>query len=146
MVNGDGGIDSGRFAQQTLARRLVQRRLDQRRNRRKTDASGDEFADGDLIGRIEHGWRRAAGLQGAPRQSKRRKPDQIGRLEGQFAHLCQIEPGRRPIDALRPRQTMGDRNAHIGRTELGHHRAIAEFDQPVDHRLRMDQNVDLVSA
>src|SRR6185437_3077170 len=53
MVNGDGGIDSSRFAQQTLTRRLVQRRFDQRRNRRKTDAAGDEFADGDLIGCVE---------------------------------------------------------------------------------------------
>src|SRR6185437_3077167 len=65
MVNGDGGIDSSRFAQQTLTRRLVQRRFDQRRNRRKTDAAGDEFVDGDLLGCVGPGWRRAAGLNAA---------------------------------------------------------------------------------
>ncbi len=38
---------------------------------------------------------------------------------------------------------MGDRNAHVGRAELRHDRAIAELDQAVHHRLRMDQHVDL---
>ena len=55
----------------------------------------------------------------------------------------EIEPRRRTVDALRPGQAMRDRNAHVGRAELRDHRAVAEFDQAMHHRLRMHQHVDL---
>ena len=55
----------------------------------------------------------------------------------------EIEPLRRPIDPFRPGQTVGDRDAHVGAAELRNERAVAEFDQPVHDRLRMDQDVDL---
>ena len=49
-----------------------------------------------------------------------------------------------PSMRVRPGQAMGDRNAHIGRAELRHDRSIAEFHEPVHHRLRVHQNVNLV--
>ena len=49
-----------------------------------------------------------------------------------------------PVDALRPGQAMGDRRAHVRGAELGHHRAVAEFDHAVDHGLGMHQHVEFV--
>ena len=36
--------------------------------------------------------------------------------------------------------------AHVGRAELGEHRTVAVADHGVDHRLRMDDHLDLVGA
>ena len=54
----------------------------------------------------------------------------------------QIEPRRRRLHAHRPGQTMRDRNTHIGRAKLGDHRAVAELDQPMHDRLRMNDHVE----
>ena len=40
-------------------------------------------------------------------------------------------------------QAICNRDAHVRRTELRNHRAVAEFDQTVDNRLRMDDDVEL---
>src|SRR5581483_3917984 len=55
----------------------------------------------------------------------------------------EIEFRRGSNDSVRPSQTMRNWRAHIGRTELRHHRAIGELDHSMNDRLRMNENVDL---
>ena len=64
------------------------------------------------------------------------KRSEIGRLEVERADRDEIEPlaGRR--HPLRPGERIGDRHPHVGRAQLGEHRAVDIFDQAVDHRLR----------
>ena len=72
------------------------------------------------------------------------KRHRVGLLEGQRRHAGEIEPRRRRRHARRPGQAMGDRDAHVRRAELRDHRPVAEFDQAMDHRLRVDDDVELV--
>ena len=70
----------------------------------------------------------------------------VRRLEGQPADRGEVEARRRRGDALGPAQRIGDRDAHVGLAELGEHRAVAERDQAVHDRFRMDQDLDPVLA
>ena len=54
MVNGQRSIDVGRLRQQPALGGRRQRRFHQRGNRRECEASGDEFADCDLVGDQKH--------------------------------------------------------------------------------------------
>ena len=67
----------------------------------------------------------------------------IRRFERERRDLGKIKPLRRPFDTVRPGQAMRDRHPHVGRRQLRDHRAVAEFDQAVNDRLRVDQHVDL---
>ena len=137
MVNGEGRFDAGRVGQKPTGR--------SRSNVASTSAAiagnempaGDEFRDRDLVGGIEHCRRRPARLHGLARQRQRGKPDGIGRLEGQFAHLRQIEPRRRAVDPLpaRPGNGRSVSACRAGRvapppsrrgTRPGHARPIAD--------------------
>ncbi len=57
---------------------------------------------------------------------------------------AEVEPRGRRADPLRPAQRVGDRDAHVRLAELGQHRAVAERDQAVHDRFRMDQDLDLL--
>jgi hypothetical protein len=37
---------------------------------------------------------------------------------------------------------MGDRNPHVRRAKLGHNRAVAELDEPVDNGLRVNDYIE----
>ncbi len=97
----------------------------------------------DLVGGIEYSGCRPAGLERLAGKLKCRKAREIGLLEGQIGDARQVEARSWAIDALRPGKAVGDRNPHVGGSELSYQRAIAEFDQAVHNRLRMDQHVDL---
>ena len=45
-------------------------------------------------------------------------------------------------DAVGIGEAMGDRRAHVGRRHAGDQRAVDEGDEPVDDRLRMDDDVE----
>ena len=55
-----------------------------------------------------------------------------------------IQPRRDPSRPLGPGQGILDRQLHVRRAQLGHHRAVDEFYQRMDDRLRMDHHVDLL--
>ena len=102
-----------------------------------------EGGDGDLVGGVEHGRRAAAGDAAPARASAgpgKRSGSGASKVSGR--ELREIEPLRRRRHALGPGQRIGDRRAHVGRAELGQHRAVGIVDQAVDDRLRMDQDVD----
>ena len=114
------------------------------RNARKTDATGDKLAYRDLIGGIEHGRRRPARLERAARQRQSRKPGQIGGLKVSSRICARSSRGAGPsIRRGHARQwAIGIRMS--GDTQLRHHRAVAEFDQPVHDRLRVNEHVHLL--
>ena len=67
---------------------------------------------------------------------------EIGLFEGQRRDAGEIEPRRRRPHAHRPGQAMRDRNAHVRRAKLGDDRAVAELDQAVDDRLRVNDHIE----
>ena len=62
MVNGDGGVDRVRLADQPLSLCCTEHRLHKPGNSGKTKPPGHKFGDRDLVGRIKHRRRRAARL------------------------------------------------------------------------------------
>ena len=137
-------------------------------NRRSRSVPG--CAGAGLEGRLDHGgdveeadpagqegarprsrWRRSA--RSAPcrrRRSAWRARRSAGKRTGSGGSKvsrptsAEIEARRRRRHPLRPAQGVGDRDAHVGLAELRQHRAVAERDQAVHDRLRMDQDVDPV--
>ena len=55
-----------------------------------------------------------------------------------------VDPAERRADAVRVAERVADRQAHVGQAELGDRRPVGELDHRVDHRLRMDDHLDLV--
>ena len=74
--------------------------------------------------------------------AERREGLEVGRLEGQRAHLGEVEPRHRHVDALGVVQRVGDRHLHVGVAEVRERRAVAQLDHPVDDRLRVHDDVD----
>ncbi len=54
----------------------------------------------------------------------------------------EVERLDRQLDALAAVQRVGDRDPHVRRPEVREHRAVGELHQPVDQRLRVDDDVD----
>ena len=73
-------------------------------------------ADRDLVGGIEHGRRRRrpSPAPRAPAPAPETAPDRAPRRSGSPT-CARSSRARRPVDALRPGQAMGDRDAHVGR-------------------------------
>ena len=63
--------------------------------------------------------------------------------EGKFRERRQVETLGLERQTVGPRERHLDRNAHVGRTELGHEGAIAELHQRMHHRLRVNHHLDL---
>ena len=84
-----------------------------------------------------------------PVSSARRPSASAGKRSGSGASkvseptLARSSLAAGPSIRRRPGQAMGDRNAHVGRAEMRHHRAVAVFDHAVDDRLRMHQHGEL---
>ncbi len=91
------------------------------------------------VGAVPPARRASASEAAAPENAHR-----IRRLEGQPRDRAEVEARGRGADPLRPAQGVGDRDAHVRPAELGEHRAVAEGDQAVHDRFRMDQDLDLV--
>ena len=62
-------------------------------------------------------------------KAERREALEVGRLEVERADRDEIEPLARRLHPLGPGERIGDRHAHVGRAELGEHRAVDIFDQ-----------------
>ena len=92
----------------------------------EADPAGEERADRDLVGGVQHGRRAAARAQRLARQAQRREARRHPAPRRSAADLAEVERGGRRRDALRPAQRVGDRRAHVGLAELGQHRAVAD--------------------
>ena len=69
MVNGEGRLDRGRSANRPRLSAASSVASTSAGIAREPNAPGNEFADRDLVGGVEHGRRRAAGGQRLPRQA-----------------------------------------------------------------------------
>ena len=104
---------------------------------RKAEPAFKERCDRYLVGGVEDGRLRAARGQ-APARARpsagKRSRSGASKASAPIATRSSRCAGRR--HPLGPGQGMGDRHPHVGRAELGEHRAVDIFDQAVDHRLR----------
>ena len=146
MVNGDGFLNGLGSCRDAAALRGIEGRLHQCGYSEETQTPVDELLHRDLVGGIEDGRRRAAVRQRPARERQRREADHVGLLEGQRTHAGEIELRRRRAHAHRPRQTMRNRDAHVGRSKLRHDRAVTKLDHAMDDGLRMHHHVEHVGA
>src|SRR5580693_386666 len=98
MVNSNRIVGGGQRSQIAGANPGFQGRLNQPRNRPKSDLAGNEGGYRDLVRRIVDRGCSAASSQGLIGQSKRREPLKIRSLEGQLPDLGEIEFGRGTCD------------------------------------------------
>src|SRR5262245_31778889 len=145
MVNKECFLNASRLGPVSRHCRL-EGALDERGYPGKAQPVGEEFGDRHLVSGVEDSGGGAPRLEGAAGETQRRKPGEIRLLEGQRCRACQIEPRGRARDPLGPSKAIRDRDAHVGAAQLRDERAIAEFDQAVHDRLRMDQDVDLLRS
>ena len=118
--------------------------LDERRDAGERQVAVEERGDGDLVGRVEHAGRHAAGRARLPRQPQAGERVGVGLLERQRADRREVEVLDRQIDPIGAVERVGDRHPHVGVAEMGEGRAVDEVDQRVDQRLRVDDDVDAV--
>ena len=81
MVDGQRLLNTCRVPRQFAPRRSVQRGLDQGGDSQEIQIPTEELGHGDLVCRVQDGWRTASGLEGRSGQGERRKPPEIGRFE-----------------------------------------------------------------
>ncbi len=146
MVNGQGIRHRLWFMRCSIGQRRFAGPLDQPGDVVEGDAAAEECLDRDLIGGIEHGGRAAAGPQRIERHPQGRKTGEIRPFEGQLPDAREIEPAGARRQPPRIGKTMRDRHPHIRRGQACSDGAVAECDQPMHHRLGMDENVEPLRA
>ena len=123
----------------------VERVRDGLRDLEEADPAVEERRDGDLVGGVVGARERAAPLPGlagerrAAGTSRRRAPRSAsvepgGEVERRRGHALAVGVGERERD----------RHAHVGVAEVREERAVAEADERVDDRGRMDDDLDPV--
>ena len=115
-----------------------------RRSRRSEERQPalEEGGDGDLVGGVEGARVRAALLPGPAREREQRERLQVGRLELEHEALREVERGHRSRGALGIGQGEGDRDAHVRVAEVRERGAVAEADERVDDRRRLQHDLD----
>ena len=106
------------------------------------DAAGQKGRDGDLVGGVQRASRVGALADAAEAELERREPRGVRLLERQLAEEHGVEPDQVRRRAVGVVQREVDRPAHVRRTHLRDHRAVAELDHRVDDRLAVDQHRD----
>ena len=146
LINCERIFDRLRLSHRALPLRRFERRLNQGGDTAKSQTPADEFAHRDFVRGIEDCRRRPAGRERLARQRQSGKTDQVRFFKGQSGEAGKIKSRCGSAHACRPSQTMGNRNPHVRRAELGDHRAVAEFYQAVHNRLRVNDHVELVDC
>ncbi len=146
MVNSERVISGRGCFGRSVGDGRFDRGLDQPGDHTELDPAIDECSHGDLVGSVIDRRGAASGPQGFEGQPQPGEPLQVRSLECQLTDRGEVKASRRTGDPVRPAQAMGDRRAHVGRTKLGHHRAVDELDHTVNDGLRMNQHIDLVGG
>ena len=122
----------------------IERGLDQRRNFAKSERPSMNSRTAISLA--------ALSMVGAPPPAQARGAQapgpgngRIGRLESQRASRAKSSRGA-GVPCAPASQGMGDRDAHVGRAELRHHRAVAVVDQAVDDGLRVHHHAERVRS
>jgi len=77
-------------------------------------------------------------------QQQSRETRRVRRAEIQRESVAKVQLGRRTLPPLRITQRVLDRQFHVRWTQLRNHGAVAKLDQRMDHRLRVNDHIDLV--
>ena len=115
-------------------------------DRGEGNASGKKCRDRDFVGGVELRRARAALGNCRAAQGGRGETLLVGRLEVEPRETGKVERRAWRRHPLRPGERAGDRDAHVGRSELCERRTVDELDQAVDDRLRVDENLDAVDV
>src|SRR3989442_3733315 len=124
----------------------LHRLLDDVRDRQEADTSVEESRDGDLVGGVQHDRQAACRLERAIRQAQTWERGGVRHLDLQWSRTCEVERGQRRRPALGIRERVLNRQPHVGDAELCEHRSVGELHHRVHHRLRMNDDVDLIGA
>ncbi len=108
------------------------------------DLAIEEGIDGDFVGGVEDGGKRAADGAGVAGEVEGREIIHAGGFEVQGADLGEIERLQIVRDAVGPGDSVLNREAHVAVAELGDDAVVGELDHAVDDALRMDDDLDLV--
>ena len=106
----------------------------------------EEGGNGDFIGGVQGTRQRATFLHGFASQAEAGKTARGGFLEVEAAEFGPIELDLLRGDAIGISERVLDGHAHIGRGELSEDGTIDKFNEGVDDRLGMNDDVDLVGA
>jgi hypothetical protein len=142
LARGAVGLEERLERPHRAAGHRLQRGVDDVGDTGEAQPALQERVDGDLVGRVEDARRGAAGQRRRAAQAQAREGLVVDGLEGQPADLGEVQaPGRQRHD-LGVVQGVGDRDAHVGQTEVRELRAVGCLDQRVDDRLRVHHDVD----
>src|SRR2546425_12324857 len=119
-VDGDAGLDRLELAGRNAGKRL----LDQFGNLGKCETTIQERRHRDLVSGVEHDRSRSAQVEGLARQPQAGKARGIRLEERELTYAREIQSRRWGRPALRIRERIEDRDAHVGNTELSDDGAV----------------------
>lgn len=108
------------------------------------DFAIQESIDGDFVGGVEYGGQRAADGSGVMGEIDGGKVIHARCFEVQGTDLGEVERLEIVRHAVRPRDCVLNREAHVAVAELGDDAVVGELDHAVHDALRMDDNLDLL--
>ena len=121
---------------------LFEHRGDDLPDAREGNPSGEKLRHRHLVGRIEHGRRRATPFRRLPRQRKRGKNIITRFFEVQPGETGPFQRRQRARDAIGPGERILDREPHVRMAHLGKHGSIHELDHRMHDALRVDDDID----
>ncbi len=110
----------------------------------KVQSAVQERLHGNLVGGIQHGRRQSTSPCRRLRQRETTKLVEVRRAEVEARRSDEIQEFYTGGDSIGPRQGVGDRGPHVGRSQLRKHGAIEVFDSGMHDALGMDDNLDLL--
>lgn len=108
----------------------------------EADAALEEGLDGDFIGGVEDDGRAVVGGQRIVGGLKKREGLRVGLLEGQPTDFGKAQALRAAVKPFGPAEGVGNRRAHVSRTQLRDDRAVLELDRRVYDALGVDHDLD----
>ena len=111
-------------------------------DRGETNPSLEKRGHGDFVRRVQYGRCRFASGNRSVGQPETRELLTIRLLEVETSELGEIESWKIELDPIRIRERHRDRHPHIGKAELGHHRPVTVFDERMNDRLGMHDDID----
>src|SRR5262249_19745179 len=134
------GVDAAHFCQGVHAAWAVgvHHALNHPGNRRKSEASGQEFLDDYLVRGVQNDGKTLLALKRAIGETQARKPLSIRGFKLQLRDVRQIQWRKRARPPLWVRERVLDRQLHVRLAELRDDRAIHELNHRMHNRLGVD--------
>ena len=124
----------------------VEDALDDLRDPREGERSGEERLDGHLVGAVEHARRGAAGLPGLAGEAQAGEGVGVWVLEGELTGCGQVQRLDGQLEAIRSVQRVRDRDAHVRQAQLGHDRAVEQLVPAFERDLELNLAIAVKDA